>query len=110
VAADHLVANLHQVGGIEKRVVGKQCVADRFGMGVERAIARERVPLPICGPCLGHRHPLVCNDKYAALYVVSRPDPGNTCGNVEVARTAADGAASFALQRRRNYLYVCSAP
>jgi len=71
VAANHLVANLDQIGRIKEGVVSEQRVANGFGMGVEHAVASQRFPLAIRGRCLGHRRPIVCNDKYAALYVVS---------------------------------------
>jgi hypothetical protein len=57
VAADHLVAHLDKVGGVEERIVGEQCVANRFGTGVECAIASQRGRLTIPGLCLGHGAP-----------------------------------------------------
>ena len=67
----HLVADLDQVLRIEEGVVGKQLVANKFGIGVEHAVLRQRLALAIRGRCLGHCHPVVCKDKYAALHVVS---------------------------------------
>ena len=72
VAANHLVAHLDQIGRIKEGVVSEQRVADGFRMGIERAVASQRFPLAICGRCLGHCRPVVCNDKYAAPDVVSR--------------------------------------
>jgi hypothetical protein len=71
VAANHLVAHLDQIGRIKEGIVGEQRVADGFGMGIERAVASQRFPLAICGRCLGHCRLVVCNDKYAAQYIVS---------------------------------------
>jgi hypothetical protein len=81
VAANHLVAHLDQIGGIKEGVVSEQRVANGFGMGIERAVASQRFPLAICGRCLGHCRPVVCNDKYAALYVVSSINPRYSARN-----------------------------
>ena len=49
VAANHLIANLDEIGGIKKRAVGEQGVADCLGSWVEGAVADDASVLPVEG-------------------------------------------------------------
>jgi hypothetical protein len=110
VAANHLVAHLDQIGRIKERIVSEQRITNGFGMGIERAVASQRFPLTIRGRCLGHCRPVVCNDKYAALYMVSSVDIKNSVKSLPLGLNLPRGAASSALQIRRNSLYTSPSP
>lgn len=47
VASHHLVANLHQILGVEERIAGEQGIADSFGVWIERAVARQGLALRV---------------------------------------------------------------
>ena len=51
VAPHHLVADLHQILGVEERIAAEQGIANSFGIWIERAVARQGLALRVS---LGH--------------------------------------------------------
>ena len=52
VASDHLVADLHQILGVEERIASEQSISDSVGIWIERAVARQGLALRV--GWLGH--------------------------------------------------------
>jgi hypothetical protein len=50
----HLVTYLNEIPRVEERVVGKQRIADRLGMRIEGAVARQRLALEVLTRRSGH--------------------------------------------------------
>ena len=115
MAPHHLVAHLDQVSGVEERIGDEQRVADSFGMGIERAVLRQRFALgiaPFC-PCHVRLHRFVNINMplLLACQMLCRRYMQHYCRyNRSHAQDALRAAASFSLRMRHNCLYASFGP